>query len=75
MKKTDIAMIILIATVCVLGAFFVTRSILGEPGSETVNVKTVERIDASITDPDPSIFNEDAINPAVQVELNNDTQQ
>lgn len=75
MKKTDIAMIILIATVCVLGAFFITRSVLGDPGSETVNVKTVEQIEASITEPDPSIFNEDAINPAVQVELNNDTQQ
>lgn len=75
MKKTDIAMIILIATVCMLGAFFVTRSVLGEPGSETVNVKTVERIDASIAAPDPSIFNEDAINPAVQVELNNNSQQ
>lgn len=68
-------MIILIATVCVLGAFFITRSVLGDPGSETVNVKTVEQIEASITEPDPSIFNEDAINPAVQVELNNDTQQ
>jgi len=75
MKKTDIAMIILIATVCVLAAFFITRSVLGEPGSETVNVKTIERIDAIIAQPDPNIFNKDAINPAIQVEINDDSSQ
>lgn len=75
MKKTDIAMIILIATVCVLVAFFVTRGVLGSPGDETVNVKTIERIETSITPPDESIFNKDAINPAIQVQINDGTQQ
>lgn len=75
MKKTDIAMIILIATVCILVAFFVTRGILGNPGEETVNVKTIERIETSITPPDESIFNKDAINPAIQVQINDGTQQ
>jgi len=75
MKKTDIAMIILIATVCVLAAFFVTRGVLGDPGSEKVNVKTIEEINAQVAEPDPSIFNEDAINPAVRVQINDGTQQ
>lgn len=75
MKKTDIAMIILIATVCVLIAFFVTKSIVGTPSSETQKVKTIEKIDSTITPPDAAIFNKDAINPAVQVQINNGTQQ
>lgn len=70
MKKTDIAMIVLIATVSVMIAFFVTQSILGSPNSETVKVKTVKEIDAALVEPDPAIFNEDAINPAVKIELN-----
>lgn len=75
MKKTDIAMIILIATVCVLAAFFVTRSIMGDPTKDVVTVKTIEKIDAEITPPDPAIFNQDAINPAIKVQLNDGTQQ
>ncbi len=70
MKKTDLAMIILIATISVLIAFFVTRSIVGTPSEETVKVKTLERIDETITPPDTAIFNENAINPAVKIEIN-----
>lgn len=70
MKKTDIAMIILIATISVMVAFFVTRSIVGTPSSETVKVKSVERINSTITEPDAAIFNQNAINPAVKIEIN-----
>lgn len=69
MKKTDIAMIILIATVSVTVAFFVTQSVMGSPSEEEVKVKTINAIDASITPPDPAIFNSEAINPAVKVEI------
>lgn len=62
-------MIILIATVSVMVAFFVTQSIMGSPREEEVKVKTIEPIDASITPPDPAIFNSEAINPAVKVEI------
>ena len=75
MKKTDIAMIIFIATISVLASFFITRSILGDPNTETVTVKTIEAIDIEIVEPDKSIFNSDAINPAVKVELNSDASE
>ncbi len=75
MKKTDIAMIILIATVCVLVAFFVTRGIMGTPSSDTVKAKTIEKIDATITPPDTAIFNQDAINPAIKAQINDGAQQ
>ncbi len=75
MKKTDIAMIVLIATVSVMIAFFVTQSVLGSPSSDTETVKTIDAITAEITPPDPAIFNEDAINPAVKIEINDDTSE
>lgn len=69
MKKTDIAMIILIASVSVLIAFFVTRSIFGESTTEAVQVDTIEKIDPSISEVNTDIFNENAINPAVEVQI------
>lgn len=69
MKKTDVAMIVLIATISVMGAFFATRAIMGSPNEDTVTVKTIDKIDSALVEPDAAIFNKDAINPAVKVEL------
>lgn len=69
MKKTDLAMIVLIATVTILVAFFVTKGILGEQATEEVKVQTIDKIDTAVTEPDPKIFNEQAINPAVEVQI------
>lgn len=69
MKRTDIAMIILIATLSVVSAFFATSALLGETATETATVKSIESVDASITPPNPVIFNDDAINPAVEVQV------
>jgi len=74
MKKTDIAMIVLIASVSILISFFVTRAILGETSTETVEVYTIEEIKSDITPPDKTIFNKDAINPAVEVQVGSGSQ-
>jgi hypothetical protein len=69
-KKTDIAMIVLIATISVVIAFFVTNSIMGNAATDEQQVDTIERItlDEALT-PDPDIFNVDAINPTVEVQV------
>ncbi len=69
MKKTDIAMIILIASISVVIAFFVAKAVFGDAYSGKATVKTIDKIDSSITQPSPDIFNKNAINPAVQVEI------
>lgn len=69
MKKTDLAMLILIATVSVLVAFFATQAILGEGATEEVTVKTIDKINTDVVEPDTEIFNERAINPAVEVQI------
>jgi hypothetical protein len=69
MKKTDIAMIVLIASISVIIAFFVAKSLFGDTYNGNTKVKTIDKIDSSIIAPSPEIFNKNAINPAVQVEI------
>lgn len=69
MKKTDIATIIFIASVSILVSYFVANSVFGNVSQGTSKVKTIEPIDAEIVAPRTDIFNKDAINPAVQIEI------
>jgi len=69
MKKSDIAMIVFIASVSVIIAFFFAKSLFGDVYSGNTKVKTIDKIDSSIVAPSPEIFNKNAINPAVQVEI------
>lgn len=68
MKKTDIAMIILIASVGILIAYFIAVNIpflkLPENG---IKVETVQELTDSVDKPSERVFNEDAINPTVEV--------
>lgn len=67
MKKSDIAMIILIASISVLVAYFVANALIGNVQNQSVQVKTADKITSNIVQPDPSIFNSNAINPTVEV--------
>lgn len=67
MKKTDVATIITIALLSIGAAYFLAVALIGQPSSESVKVKTVEAISTEVTDPDPTVFNADAINPTVEV--------
>lgn len=72
MKKTDIAMIVLIASVSVMVAYFTAKAIpvFSTSYSGSAKVKTVDLIDSTIVPPNADIFNKNAINPAVQVQIN-----
>jgi hypothetical protein len=67
MKKSDIAAIILIASISMLIAYFIADAVIGKPSSESVKVKTIAPIAADVQQPDSTIFNKDAINPTVEV--------
>lgn len=70
MKSTDIAMIILIASVSVMLAFGAVSAIPGlKQSDEPVKVKTAEAYTADVETPSKRIFNEDAINPTVDVTI------
>lgn len=76
MKKTDIAMIVLIAGIGVLVAYLVATSIpflrLPEKG---VEVKTIRGITTEVNQPDESVFNTSAINPSVEVIVGDTTSE
>lgn len=67
MKKSEIAMLILIASVSIMVAFTIANAMpfLKIDQSEAT-VPTIEPISAEISDPDPQVFNKEAINPTVK---------
>lgn len=67
MKKTDIAMLVLIAGISILVSALTLKSILGDPSEKTRNVQITNEISDSFTEPSKDIFNKEAINPTVQV--------
>lgn len=67
MKKSDIAMIILIASMSVIISYFIANAVIGDVKNEAVKVKTADPITADIQEPDKTIFNSNAINPTVEV--------
>lgn len=69
MKKSDIVTVVLIASMSVIVAFFAANAIFENVASEEVTVKTIERIDPTVVEPDERIFNEDSINPTVEVRI------
>lgn len=73
MKKTDIAMIILIATAGVMVSFFVVRGILGNASSEPQKIQVIDAVTADMPEVDERIFNSTAINPSVEVEIEGNT--
>lgn len=69
MKKSDIAMIILIASIAVLVSYFVAKSLVGDVSKQSVKVKTTERISGDLTPPSEKVFNSNAINPTVEATI------
>lgn len=73
MKKSDIAMIVLIASISILIAYFVAKGMFGGSAATAVAVPTTTPISSQLTQPDPTVFNSSAINPTVQVTIGGDT--
>lgn len=70
MKRSDIAALVVVSSISMIIAYFVADGLFGSgsgTSSEQAVVKTADKITAEVVDPDGSIFNEDAINPTVEV--------
>lgn len=66
MKKSDIAMIILIASASVMISFFIVNSLpFFQVQDSGVEVPTIEAISEEVAEPDIDVFNSQAINPTV----------
>ena len=67
MKQSDIFTIIIIASIGMVGAFFASNALLGNPNELMLKHKTISQITPELVAPDPETFNQDAINPTVEV--------
>jgi hypothetical protein len=75
MKKNDIAIIILIVSISLVGAYFLGQAFLGGESSKSAQVEVVEKISPTVKDPDPKIFNANAINPTIPINIGNPSNQ
>ena len=71
MKNTDIALIILIASISVVASYLLGNAILGNPSDRVESVSYMEPIGSSIEQPDVETFNAKALNPTVEVYVGN----
>ena len=71
MKQSDIFTIIIVATVGTVVAAILCNMILGDPNSKSVTFKNIAVVESSLTEPDPEVFNIEAINPTVEVYVGN----
>lgn len=67
MKKSDIITVILIASIGTVMAAFMTNAILGNPDERSVSFNSISVISPDLDEPDPEMFNIEAINPTVEV--------
>ena len=67
MRRSDIFTVTFIASVGVLLTFIACSFLLGDPDTRYLKHKTIGKITADLTSPDPEVFTVDAINPTVEV--------
>lgn len=75
MKKNEIALLILIISVSLISSYFITKLIFGEPKSTATKVEVVDPIASTVEQPNPTVFNKDAINPTVVIQIGNPANQ
>ncbi len=75
MKKNDMALILLIVSISLVVGYFVGQAIIGSPKQKAQQVEVVEPITADVVKPDAKLFNKDAINPAVPIQIGNTSNQ
>lgn len=75
MKKNEIALLILIVSLCLGAGYAVGQSVLGGKVSKPVKVELAEAISPQVEAPDKTIFNAAALNPTVPVRIGDSTNQ
>lgn len=69
MKKTDIALIIMITSISAGLSWWVASVTIGKSNETPIVVRTVEAIDVGEQKVDDKVFHKDAINPTVEATI------
>ena len=74
MSKNRIAILILIIGLTAIIGYFIGKSLLGGSQLKPVQVEDVRALQVTVTPPDPSIFNTEAINPTNPITISQNNQ-
>ena len=69
MNSSEIAMIVLVAGFSIIITYFIANAVIGQPSKQSQSITTYAPIARTVKEPDSSIFNSNAINPTVEVEI------
>ncbi len=69
MKSSDIAMIILVATISLVTAYFISGALINSPDSRSTTVEIAIPINTEFPEPSSEIFNDNAINPTEKIKI------
>ncbi len=69
MKKSDYAVLVLIVSLSLVVSFVAVKALFGEPKNSSTTVEVAKTISSSVTEPSTTIFNKDAINPTVVIQI------
>ena len=72
MKRTEIAMIILVASLSMILTFTLAQSLLGDKIKRKASVEYTSAVSEDLVEPSKRIFNSEAINPTVEVCVESD---
>lgn len=75
MKRSDIALLILIASISLVVSFLLIKALFGEPQATQTTVEKVEPISADLMKAPEKVFNADAINPTVVIQIGDPSNQ
>lgn len=75
MKRNEIALILVVVGVVVLATYSIINVFFGQAALSPVKVDKATKISSTVTDPDPEVFNKDALNPAVSVTIGDQSNQ
>ena len=74
MRKTEIAAVVLIASLVIGGGYYLSNTLFGDPFERTATVEYMDALVDGIIDPDIEIYNLNAVNPTVTVCIGKDDQ-
>lgn len=69
MKKNEIAVLILVASLAAFVTYLIANALLGGHTAQPVDVESATPISSEITQPSKEIFNSKAINPTVPIKI------
>jgi hypothetical protein len=75
MKRNDMIVLVLVVSLTLVGSFLIIKTLFGDPKGKLVTVEKFESISSQLEQPSAAIFNKNAINPTVVIQIGSPANQ